>query len=171
MEKDVIVNRVASSPLVTIDLEEYFPEGESVVYDLRYNLYQEMILREKEFREFVKTHDWTFYQNKNVAICCTTDAIVPMWAYMLVASKLSPYAKNYIFGDLKLLESVLWMEKLKSIKGDDYQNSKVVIKGCGHKPIPEFAYVEVVKILQPHVASIMFGEPCSTVPVYKKTIK
>ena len=171
MEKDVIINRVAASPLVTIDLEEYFPEGESVVYDLRHNLYQDMILKEKDFREFIKTHDWTIYQDKNVAICCTTDAIVPMWAFMLVATKLSPYAKNYVFGELNMLEAFMWKEKLQSLHGEDYINSKVVIKGCGQKTIPAAAYVEVVRILQPYVASIMFGEPCSTVPVYKKSIK
>ncbi|CAN5200314.1 DUF2480 family protein [soil metagenome] len=171
MEDSSIINKVAQSSLITIDLEKLFPEGERVEYDLKDNLFQGLILREKDFREFIATYDWSQFKAKNVAIFCSVDAIIPVWAYMLLASKINPYAKKVIFGDLKALEQSLFQEALSTIDPEEYRDSKLVIKGCGNLPIPEFAYVEIFRILQPVAASIMYGEPCSTVPIYKKPKK
>ncbi|WP_420385592.1 DUF2480 family protein [Roseivirga sp.] len=167
MEKE-IVNRVAASPLVTIDLEEYYHHGERVVYDLAQNLFQGMILREKDLREFVKEHDWSLYEGKNVALTCTEDAIVPTWAYMLLATKLNGIAHKVVMGSLEVLEYALYQEALSKIDLESFRNKPVVIKGCGKLPVPESAYVELTMLLNPYVKSIMYGEPCSTVPVYKK---
>ncbi|MGD1894886.1 MAG: DUF2480 family protein [Cyclobacteriaceae bacterium] len=166
-----IVNRVANSPLITFDLEDYYPQGERVVYDIKDNLFQEMILREKEFRAFVKEHDWSQYQDQYVALTCSVDAIVPTWAYMLLATKLEPYAKRVVFGTLETLEAVLFRDVLSSINPADFQDAKVVVKGCGNYPVPDFAYVEITRMLRPYATSIMYGEPCSTVPLYKRPKK
>lgn len=166
-----IINRVANSPLITFDLEDYYPEGERVVYDIKDNLFQEMILREKDFRTFVKEHDWSQYQDQYVALTCSVDAIVPTWAYMLLATKLEPYARRVVFGSLETLEAVLFQEVLSQIDPADFQDAKVVVKGCGNKPVPPFAYVEITRLLRPYATSIMYGEPCSTVPLYKKPKK
>ena len=163
-----IVNRVASSPLISLNLEDYYPQGERVLYDLKDNLFQGMILKEKDFREFVKNHDWSQYEGKYVAITCTADAIVPTWAYMLLASKIEPIAKNVVFGDLKSLEEQLMKGAIDEINPEEFRDTKVVVKGCGDLPIGEFAYVELTKKLRPVVSSLMFGEPCSTVPIYKR---
>jgi len=166
-----IINRVANSPLITFDLEDYYPQGERVVYDIKDNLFQEMILREKEFRAFVKEHDWSQYQDKYIALTCSVDAIVPTWAYMLLAIKLEPYAKRVIFGTLETLEAVLFQDVLSKINPADFQDAKVVVKGCGNYPVPDFAYVEITRMLRPYATSIMYGEPCSTVPLYKRPKK
>lgn len=168
MEEEII-NRVSGSGLVTLDLEAYFHPGERLVYDLKQNLFQELILREKEFREFLKTHDWSVYKGKNVAILCSADAIVPTWAYMLLAIRLQPFAHKVVFGDLQALEQALYQEALFRINPEDFRGVKVVIKGCGKLPVPDFAYVEIVNRLLPVVSSLMYGEPCSTVPLYKKS--
>ncbi len=162
-----IINRVANSALVTIDLEEYHHPGERVILDIADNLYQGLVLREKDFREFVKTNDWSEFRDKNVAITCSADAIVPTWAYMLLASKLEPYANMVVFGTLDLLEQSLYKQAFSKINISEFNGAKVVIKGCGDLPIPESAYVEITRILTPIVSSIMYGEPCSTVPIYK----
>ncbi|AKQ47373.1 hypothetical protein TH63_19710 [Rufibacter radiotolerans] len=162
------VNRVANSGLVTLNLEEYLHPGERVVYDIKDNLFMELMLREKDFRAFVKEHDWSQYEGKNVAIICSTEAIVPTWAYMLLASKLQPYVNRYVFGDLKALEQALLQDAISKINAEDYKDAKVVIKGCGQIPVPTYAYVEIMQKLLPVVSSIMYGEPCSTVPIYKK---
>ncbi|WP_210461884.1 DUF2480 family protein [Rufibacter roseolus] len=162
------VNRVANSGLVTLNLEEYLHPGERVVYDIKDNLFMGLMLREKDFRAFVKDNDWSQYTGKSVAIICSTDAIVPTWAYMLLASKLQPYVNRYVFGDLDSLEQALLQDAIAKINADDYQDAKVVIKGCGQIPVPTFAYVEIMQKLLPVVSSIMYGEPCSTVPIYKK---
>lgn len=166
--EEVIVNRVANSSLVTIDLEEYYPQGEKVVYDIAEQLFQGLILREKDFREHIKTHDWSQYQDKYVAVYCSADAIVPTWAYMLLTSKLVPYAKDIIFGDLENLNKQLLLQNINQINVEDFVDAKIVIKGCGDLNISAFAYVEITKLLQPRSKSIMYGEPCSMVPVYKK---
>ena len=165
---DVIINRVASSGLVTLDLEEYYHPGERVVYDLAGNLFGGLILKEKDFRDFLKTHDWSSYAGQNVALICSADAIVPMWAFMLLAVHLAPHAHHVVFGDLEALENALFAEALAKINPEDFRGSKVVVKGCGKKPVPAYAYVEVTRKLQPVVQSLMFGEPCSTVPLYKR---
>ncbi|ALI99321.1 DUF2480 family protein [Rufibacter tibetensis] len=162
------VNRVANSGLITLNLEEYLHPGERVVYDIKDNLFHGLMLREKDFRAFVKDHDWSQYTGKNVAIICSTDAIVPTWAYMLLASKLQPFVNRYVFGDLDALEQALLQDAIANINAEEYQDAKVVIKGCGQIPVPTYAYVEIMQKLLPVVSSIMYGEPCSTVPIYKK---
>ena len=163
-----IINKVAQSGLVTLDPASFYPEGERVVYDIRDNLYMGLILREKDFREFVKEHDWPKYQDKNVAVTCTADAIVPAWAYMLLANKLAPYAKEVVFGNEEVLETVLFVKSIAKMDASQYQDQRLVLKGCGDIPVPVSAYVELTKKLTPVVKSLMFGEPCSTVPIYKK---
>lgn len=169
MEEELIINRVAKSGLVTLDLEDYYHKGERVLYDLKDNLYMGMILREKDFRDFLKTHDWTQYAGKNVAITCTEDAIIPTWAYMLLTIHLQPYANTVVFGNLEALEDKLFYDALAAINPTDYIGARVVIKGCSKFPVPTSAYVEITRLLQPHVQTLLFGEPCSTVPLYKKS--
>ncbi len=164
-----IVNKVANSSLVTLDLEDYYNRGERVIYDIKQNLFQELILKEKDFREFIKNYDWSIYKDKNVSIICSIDAIVPTWAYMLLASKIQPYANLVIFGDLSSLEQALYNQALSKIDINQFSDAKVVIKGCGHLPVPTYAYVEIIRLLTPVCQSIMYGEPCSTVPLYKKS--
>jgi hypothetical protein len=163
-----IVNRVAQSALVTFDLEAYYPEGERVVYDIKENLFQGVILRERDFRAFVKQHDWSQYQGKYVALICSVDAIVPTWAYMLLTTKLEPYARRVVFGTSETLEAVLFQEALQRVDVTRFHDAKVVVKGCGNLPVPPFAYTEITRLLRPVAASIMYGEPCSTVPLYKR---
>ena len=166
---DEIVNKVANSGLITIDLEEFYPKGERVLFDVKPLLFHELILKEKEFREFIKQHDWLSYKDKMVAITCTADAIVPTWAFMLISIALEPYAKKIVFGNIETLEAILFNEALKTITFTDYQDKRIVIKGCGNLPVSTNAYVELVKELRPYAKSIMYGEPCSTVPLYKAT--
>lgn len=163
-----ITNRVANSGLITLDLGEMYPAGERVLLDIKDQLFQGLILREKDFREFIATHDWSQYKNKFVAITCTADAIIPDWSWMLLASALQPFAKKIVFGDLEKLETVLFTEVLSAFDSEQYRDARVVIKGCGDKPVPKTAYIELTRVLQPVVKSIMYGEPCSTVPVYKR---
>jgi len=165
-----IINKVANSGLITIDLEEFYPKGERIVFDLKPLLFQELILKEKDFREFIKNHDWKQYASKFIAITCTADAIVPTWAFMLVSIALAPYAKKIVYGDVTTLEAILFSEALQKINYADYQDKRVVVKGCGNLPVSINAYVELVKELKPFVKSIMYGEPCSTVPLYKALI-
>lgn len=164
-----IVNRVTSSPLIMIDLEEIYPKEERVVYDLKDNLFQGLILKEKDFREYLKDHNWAQYRNKYVAINCSADAIVPTWAYMLLAIHLEPYVAGMAFGDLNTLEKWICQKFLNELDTSAYLDKKIVIKGCAHLPLSEFAFVELTRLLLPVVSSLMFGEPCSTVPLYKKT--
>jgi hypothetical protein len=163
-----IINKVAQSGLVSLDPASFYPPGERVIYDIKNNLFHGLILREKDFREFVKEHDWTQYQGKNVGITCTADAIVPTWAYMLVANRMAPYAREIVFGDKDTLETVLFEKALSGLNIEQYRNQRIVIKGCGDVEVPASAYVELTKKLSPVVKSLMFGEPCSTVPIYKK---
>lgn len=167
MEEE-IVNKVAQSSLETIDLEKFFPEGDSIVFDLKDYLFMELILREKDYRESLKKNDWSVYINKNVCITCSADAIIPLWAYMLAVSYLQPVAKDVIVGNESFMQEVLFLKNLKKIDIKDFDGKRVVIKGCGEKEIPASVYAEVTKLLMPVAQSIMYGEPCSTVPVYKK---
>jgi Protein of unknown function (DUF2480) len=166
--EDQIINKVANSGLITIDLEDFSPVGERVLIDLKDNLFMGLILREKDFREFLKTNDWSQYQGKNVAITCTEDVIIPTWAYMLLVSKLQPIARNIVFGDLQKLEETLFQESIKNIDVEKYRDAKVVVKGCSKGEVPTAIYVSITKMLMPVAQSIMFGEPCSTVPVFKR---
>ena len=169
METEALfTNRVANSGLTTLNLEDFIHPGERVVYDIKENLFHGLMLREKDFREFVKTHDWAQYDQKNVAIICSADAIVPTWAYMLLAAKLQNHAHRYVFGNLEALEQSLFEEAIAQLNPEDYHEAKLVIKGCGDKPVPTFAYVAIMQKLLPVAASIMYGEPCSTVPLYKR---
>ena len=167
---DVIINKVAESGLTTLDLEAYYPHGETVVFDLKDHLFMGLILKEKDFRATLSTWDWNRYSGKNVAITCSADAIVPMWAYMLVASNLAPVAQQVVFAKAEDALANLFLKNLQSIRGEDYADKRVVVKGCGDKLIPEAAYVEIAAKLRPHVKSIMYGEPCSTVPIFKRKV-
>ena len=163
-----IVNKVANSPLVTFNLEEYYHPGERVLLDIKEQLYQGMILREKDFRTFVKEHDWSQYQDKSVAVYCSVDAIIPTWTYMLLTTKLEPFAHTVVFGNLDDLEVALFREALAKVDPQDFKDAKLVIKGCSNVSVPTSAYVEITRLLRPVASSIMYGEPCSTVPLYKR---
>ncbi|CAN5304587.1 DUF2480 family protein [soil metagenome] len=166
---DVIINKVAESGLITLDLEKFFPKEDIMLFDLKDHLFMNLILKEKDFREALKKIDWSVYQNKNVALTCTEDAVIPVWAYMLVAAYLAPFANNVFMGGEKEMFSALFLKNIRAnINREEFRDKRVVIKGCGEKFIPEAAYAEITGILQPVVKSIMYGEPCSTVPVYKK---
>ncbi len=168
METEPILNRVASSGLVTLDLEDYFHPGERVVYDLAQNLFMGLILKEKDFRAFLKTHNWSQYAGQNVAITCTEEAIIPTWAYMLLTLHLQPHAHMVVFGTLQALDEKLYFDSIRAIDPEVYQGARVVVKGCSKVPVPTAAYVELTRVLLPVVQSLLFGEPCSTVPLYKK---
>lgn len=163
-----IVNKVAASGLITLNLEEYYDQSERVVYDIKDNLFHGLMLREKDFREFVKTHDWSQYAGKNVAITCSADAIVPTWAYMLLSNRLAPHAREVVFGNLEVLEAVLFTKALAKIDFSAYADERVVVKGCADIDIPVYAYVEITRQLSKVAKSIMYGEPCSTVPIFKR---
>lgn len=163
-----IVNKVANSGLITFNLEEYMPKGDNVRYDIKDNLFHGLMLREKDFRAFVKEHNWEQYEGKNVAIYCSADAIVPTWAYMLLANRMKPYANEVVFGSLEVLEAVLFTKALAKVDITQFTDERVVIKGCGEVPIPVSAYIEITALLTPVAKSIMYGEPCSTVPIYKR---
>lgn len=163
-----IVNRVTQSPIITIDLEEIYPREERVSFDLKPFLFQELILREKDFRESLKSIEWSLYSNKWVAIYCSADAIVPNWAFMLVATYLTPIAKGYVIGDLNILEIFVAESCLSKIDLEIFRDRPVVVKGCSKIDIPLFAYGRIISMVQDKAKSIMYGEPCSTVPLYKK---
>lgn len=163
-----IINKVAQSKLVTFDLEDYYPKGERKVLDLKGWLYEGIILREKEFRTFLAEYDWEQYTDAFVALTCSTDAIVPGWAYMLVTTKLQPYAKKIIQGDLQDLETSLYQTIIAGLDVSMYSDMPVIIKGCSHKPVPPNAYLLLTEKLMPVVKSIMYGEACSSVPLYKR---
>jgi hypothetical protein len=165
---DSIINKVAESGLVTIDLETFHVPGERVLFDIKPWLFEEMMLKELTFRDHIKQHDWSKYNGKHVATTCTADAIIPTWAYMLVATALKPFALTLVFGNLERLEEELFSRKLSSIVPEDYKDQRIVVKGCSKENVPVTAYVMLVDLLHPVVKSILYGEPCSTVPVYKK---
>lgn len=168
---DVIVNKVAESGIITLDLAAYVPgEQEIMLFDLKPFLFREMILREKDYRAALQQHDWSQYAGKNVAVQCSVDAIVPVWAYMLAASYLEPVAAYVYFGSTDELKKELLQKRIAAIDLAEYTDKRVVIKGCGDTPIPDSAYVAVTYHLRPVAKSIMYGEPCSTVPIYKKPL-
>jgi len=164
-----IVNKVTGSGLLTIDLEDIYPAGERAVFDLKDFLWQGLALKEKDFRTALKEYDWTVYEGKYVALFCSVDTIVPIWAFMLVTKYLEPYCIEVIYGNAETMESNLFKKAIGKLNLNDYNNQRVVVKGCGKLPVPVAAYVELTKVLRPVAKSIMFGEPCSTVPIYKKT--
>ena len=166
--EEIIVNKVALSELITIDLEKFYPEGETIVFDMKDYLFMELILKEKDYRESLRNIDWGIYENKNVCITCSVDAIIPVWAYMLAASYLQPFGKDVVLGTEAFMHEILFLKNLWKIDAKEYEGKRVVVKGCGEKKIPESTYAEITKILRPVAKSIMYGEPCSTVPVYKQ---
>lgn len=169
---DTIVNKVAESGIVTIDLANFLPEKDTIIaFDIKPFLFREMILKEKDFREAMKTHDWEQYNDMSVAIYCSADAIVPVWAYMLIAAYLQPFAVTTYFGTKNELYNKLISDKISSLNSDEYADKRVVLKGCGDKEVPASAYVSATEKLRPVVKSLMYGEPCSTVPIYKQALK
>lgn len=168
MEEKDIINRVSSSALVTLNLEDLASGRESVAFDLKDLLFQGLVLREKDLREFVRTHDWQQYAGKDVALYCSADAIIPTWAFMLIAISLQPIAHRVVFGDKSQLAAVHFHEALNKIHWEQYRNAKVVIKGCSDVHVPESVFVEAAIRLRAVAASVMYGEPCSTVPLFKR---
>lgn len=164
---DGFVNRVANSGIVTLDLADFKPEGERKDFDMKQVLFMGLILKEKDFREFIASHDWTFYNQCHVAVWCSTDAIIPTWAYMLLAHAMHPFAKSIHFCAPMQMEERLWKEGIQKLDDSQWKNARVVIKGCGEESIPVSAYIEITRKLTPVVKSVMYGEPCSTVPIFK----
>ncbi len=165
---EVMINKVSESSLITLNLEEYFPTEEIALFDMKDHLFMGLILKEKDFREALKNLDLTLYSNKSVAVTCSADAVIPIWAYMLVASYLQPVANEVAFGTAEDLKNQLLMKNIAQLNVSDFTDKRVVIKGCGELPVGEAAYLQATKILRPVAKSIMYGEPCSTVPIFKK---
>ena len=165
---DLLENKVANSGLVTLDLENYVPAGEVVTFDLKDYLFMGLILKEKVYREALKGLDWSLYQDKLVALTCSADAIVPVWAFMLAVSYLEPVAKEVYMGTAEDMQKHLFLKNIQAINTADFSDQRIVVKGCGETPIGNFAYAEITRVLRPVARSIMYGEPCSTVPIYKK---
>ena len=154
--------------MITLNLEDYLPKGEMSVFDLKDHLFMGMILKEKDFREALKKFDWEAYRDKNVALTCSVDAIIPVWAWMLAVSYLQPVAREVVMGDAAELQKRLFLKNIDALEMNEFSDKRVVVKGCGETPIPDFIYMEITKRLRPFAKSIMYGEPCSTVPVFKK---
>ena len=168
--EEALINKVANSELRSIDLEDYYLPGRRMVCDIKPWLYEELLLREKDFRAFVKAQDWSVYKDCYVALTCSADAIVPTWAFMLVVLELEPFAKKVVFGDLVLLETVLFDAVLNQLDLSQFKDQRIVIKGCGKLPVPVAAYTELARKLRPIAKSVMYGEPCSTVPLFKRKV-
>lgn len=167
-EQKPLVNRVANSGLITLNLEDYFPKAEVVVFDLKDYLFMELILKEKDFRAALKAHDWAQYEGKILLVYCSTDAIIPVWAYMLVSAYAAPYAAEIFQGDAETFYKTHYSKVIAAIDGEEYAQKRIVIKGCSDKPVPAAAYLDLTRKLQPYAQSIMYGEPCSTVPIFKR---
>jgi len=163
-----IVNKVSQSALLTLDLELFYPDENIRIFDLKPFLFMELILKEKDFRAALVNTDWTLYKDEIVGIHCSADAVIPVWAYMLVTSYLQPVAKEIMMGDEAAVLRQLITNRIRAIDPTPYKDKRVVIKGCGEKPIGDYAYLEITRLLRPVVKSIMYGEPCSTVPIYKR---
>ena len=168
MQEDVIINRVANSGLLTIDLEDFLPKAAIKVFDMKDHLFRGLILKEKEFREALKSFDWEPYRDAYVAITCTTDAIIPMWAYMLITVYAEPVAKDVFVGTAEEMHKYIFLKNIATIDAEAYKDQRVIIKGCGDHPIDSAAYAEITRLLRPLAKSIMYGEACSNVPIYKK---
>lgn len=166
--QDEIINKVANSALEVFDLEDYYPKGIRTQLDISQWLYEGFLLKEKDFREALKNHDWKQYENHLVAIHCSTDAIIPAWATILVTVYLAPFAKKIVTGTLHDLDTALYQEIIPTIDFTKYQDKPVILKGCSKKPVPESAYIMAIQSLQQHAKSIMYGEACSAVPLFKR---
>jgi hypothetical protein len=167
MEKE-IVNRVANSKLVTFDLEDYYPEGERILFDIKDWLFQGLVLREKDFRAYVKEHEWSQYRDNFVALTCSTDAIIPAWAYMLITTSIEAFAKKTVVGTLENLETTIYQDIINDLDVSDLKDKPVIIKGCTNKPVPLNAYIQLTTKLKTVAKSVMYGEACSSVPLYKR---
>ncbi len=167
---EVFINKVAESGILTLNLEDYYPKEEVAIFDMKDHLFMGLILKEKDFREVLKTFDTVPYTNKIVALTCSADAVIPMWAYMLAVSLLQPVANEIIFGDVAFVKQTVLLRNIETIENAIFSDARVVVKGCGELPIGEAAYVAITQKLRPVAKSIMYGEPCSTVPVYKKKV-
>jgi hypothetical protein len=167
--KEEIINRVANSKLAVLDLEDYYPEGKRVLIDIKDWLFDGFVLREKDFREHIKQHNWSQYQDNYVALTCSTDAIIPAWAYMLIILELESISKKTIIGDLETLESSIYQDIINYLNLDVFKNKPVIIKGCSNKPVPRNAFLMITEKLKPIATSIMYGEACSSVPLFKKS--
>ncbi|WP_103866259.1 DUF2480 family protein [Aquimarina sp. I32.4] len=166
---DEIINRVANNTkLITFDLEDYYPKGNRILFDIKDWLFEGLVLREKDFRAHVSNHDWNQYQDTYVALYCSTDAIIPGWAYLLLTSSLFPLAKKIVVGTLDNLETMIYSEIIRTLDVSEYQDKFIIIKGCTNKPVPQGAYIDLIQKLQPVAKSIMYGEACSSVPLYKR---
>lgn len=163
-----IINRVANSKLTTFDLEEIYPAGERVQFDIKNWLHEDFVLREKEFRAYAKNHDWKKYSGKYVALTCSSDAVIPTWAFILIATYLQPVAKKTVIGNLESLETAIFYEALSKIDVSEFENKPIIIKGCARLPVPQNAYLALVEKLQPVAKSLFFGEACSSVPLFKR---
>ena len=165
---EVFINKVSESALITVNLEDYYPKEAVVVFDMKDYLFMGLILKEKDFREALKNLDLTVFTNKAVAVTCSADAVIPVWAYMLVASYLQPVATEVLFGTEEELKKQLLLKNIEALPIEEFAGKRVVIKGCGDLPIGEAAYLKATKLLRPIAKSIMYGEPCSTVPIFKR---
>ncbi|KXK37795.1 MAG: DUF2480 family protein [Saprospiraceae bacterium] len=168
MDDTILVNRVAQSGIITIDLENYFPKEEFVKFDIKDYLFHGLIVKEKEFRASLKEVDWSQYKDKIVLVNCSTEAIIPNWSYMLIENYLSDYAKDTYHGSEQDYLNMYYKKMIDTLDIKQFDNKRIVIKGCGSKPVPSYAYAAMTSKLKHHAISIMFGEPCSTVPVYKR---
>lgn len=168
MESNALINRVTESGLITINLEDFFPEKSFTIFDIKDFLFHGLILKEKDFRDALKSLDWDIYSEKIVLVTCSTDAIIPLWAYMLVAVYLQDVAHDTYQGDQEGYLRMHYRDVLQKLQPSQYQDQRVVIKGCGSKPVPSYAYAMITSVLKPYAQSIMFGEPCSTVPIFKR---
>ena len=168
--EELLINKVADSGIVSLDLETFFPTEAIQVFDLKGFLFMELILKEKDFRDRLKHFDWTPFEGKVAAVCCSADAIVPVWAYMLAAAYLQPVALQVVFGNVEQVQTKLLLRKIRQIHAQDFADKRVVVKGCGDLHIGEEAYLEIAQILRPVVKSMMYGEPCSTVPIFKQSV-
>jgi hypothetical protein len=166
--EDVIRNKVEESGIIQMDLMQLSPSGKRLEFDMKDHLFQGLVLREQPFREFVTNHDWEMYRDAFVHIHCSADAIVPQWAYMLVASSLKGIARSFFWGDRNAMEDALIIQAIESFKEEGFKDKRVMVKGCAKRKVSEAVYIHFTWKLQPWVKSLMFGEPCSSVPVYKK---
>ncbi|APY10720.1 hypothetical protein BWZ22_05455 [Seonamhaeicola sp. S2-3] len=165
--KDEIINRVANSKLITLDLEDFYPEGKRVLFDIKDWLFEGLVLREKDFRAQVLEFNWSQFQDCYIALTCSTDAIVPGWAYILLSIHLEPYAKKVIVGNLETLETSIYQDIINNLNTETFKGKPIIIKGCANKPVPQNAYIMLASKLKPLAKSIMYGEACSSVPLYK----
>lgn len=165
--EDEIINRVANSKLVTVDLEDYYPKGQRVLFDIKDWLWEELVLKEKDFRSKVEEFNWSQYQDCYVALTCSTEAIIPGWAYMLISIQLGPFAKRIVIGNFEVLETAIYQDIILNLDVSAYKSTPIIIKGCSKKPVPQNAYIMLANKLKPIAKSIMYGEACSSVPLYK----